>query len=111
MTLIKNTTEVKSHVNINLNFDWESIDPFVKQAERQYIKSVIGKKLYDAWSSVDPIPEYQKEVYDLFVEASANLSMLKYIPQGNVVVSDNGIQNKDRKSTRLNSSHVKISYA
>lgn len=100
MTLIKNTDTVKSHVNINLNFDWGSIEPFVKQAERQYIQPLIGKKLYDAWSLAVPVPENQKEVYDLFIEASANLSMLKYIPQGNVVVSDTGIQNNSNEYTK-----------
>lgn len=100
MTLIKDTATIKSHVNINLNFNWDSVEPFVKQSERQYIKAIIGKTLYAAWSDAAPTSGAQKEAFDLFVEASANLSLLKYIPQGNVNVSDNGIQNNSNEYTK-----------
>lgn len=100
MTLIKTTSGIKSHVNININFDWNNVEPFVKQAERQYIKSLIGADLYNSWESVSPTTGVELLAYKLFEEASANLSMLKYIPQGNVNVSDNGIQNNSNEFTK-----------
>ncbi len=92
MTLIKTSAQIQEHVTVNFNFDWATISPFVKQAERQYIKSFIGSTLYTDWDTTAPTTGKAKEAYDLFVEASANLAMLKYVPQGNVSVSDGGIQ-------------------
>lgn len=101
MTLIKNVEQIKSHVNINFNFTWENIQPFVVQAERQYIKSILGSTLYKSWNTTPPTSEgVVKEVYGLMLEASANLSMLKYIPQGNVNVSDGGIQTNSSEYTK-----------
>lgn len=90
-TLLRNIDEVKNYVSINLNTEWESLSPYIIQADRKYIKSIIGDTLYDTYLDGVPTEENPKKVYHLLLEASANLSWFLYLPLANVQVSDQGI--------------------
>jgi hypothetical protein len=89
-TLIKTLDDVKKYVSVNTNTAFESIEPYIKQADRKYIKNLIGDTLYDAYATTAPtgIP---LKVYDLLCEASANLAQFLYLPLQQVQVSDTGI--------------------
>lgn len=89
-TLITSVTDIKEYVSINKNVDWESIKPYVLQAERKYIKSLLGEVLYDDYCTTTPA-DNELLAYNLLKEASANLSWFLYLPLANVQVSDSGI--------------------
>ncbi|HEA19949.1 hypothetical protein LCGC14_0943680 [marine sediment metagenome] len=90
-TIIDAIAEVKKHVAVNRNLDWSSVEPYVKQAERKYIKSLIGRTMYDSYSQAEPEDPVALEVYNLLEEASANLAWFLYLPMANVQISDSGI--------------------
>lgn len=90
-TIIDDIAEVKKHVSVNRNLDWSSVEPYVKQAERKYIKSLTGRTMYDAYAAAAPADPDALEVYNLLQEASANLAWFLYLPTANVQVSDSGI--------------------
>lgn len=90
-TLLKTLEEVKEYVSINKNVEWESLEPYIKQADRKYIKTLLGDTLYDVYTAAAPTDEIPLKVYQLFREASANLSWFLYLPLANVQVSDSGI--------------------
>lgn len=89
-TLITSIDDIKQYVSINKNVDWESIKPYVVQAERKYIKSLLGTVLYDDYCETLPTAN-ELLAYNLFKEASANLSWFLYLPLASVQVSDSGI--------------------
>ena len=91
-TLIKDITSLKLYVSVNKNLDWQSVSPYIKQAERKYIIPLIGSAMYAA-NIVDGYTPADKplEVYELIREASANLAWFLYLPLANVQVSDSGI--------------------
>jgi len=89
--LLKTLEEVKQYVSINKNVEWESLEPYVKQADRKYIKTLLGDALYTAYAATAPTESVPLKVYELFREASANLSWFLYMPLANVQVSDSGI--------------------
>ena len=90
-TLLKNIEDIKQYVSVNKNIKWASIEPYVKQADRKYIKNLIGSVIYNDYATTTPTEPKEKEVYELLREASANLSWFVYLPLANVQVSDGGI--------------------
>lgn len=89
--LLDSIEDVKEYVSINKNVEWESLEPYIKQADRKYIKPLLGDALYTAYAATAPTEEVPLKVYHLFREASANLSWFLYLPLANVQVSDSGI--------------------
>lgn len=90
-TLIASTADLKEYVSTAFNFTFTNIQPYVKRAEREFIKAVIGEVMYDSWVATPPTTGSSKKVYDLLKEASANLSVFLYVPIGAVNISDGGI--------------------
>ena len=89
-TLLKTIADVKDYVSVNKNIDFASIEPYLKQADRKYIKPIIGDFIYDDYATTTPTG-IELKVYELLCEASANLAWFLYLPLTNVQVSDNGI--------------------
>lgn len=90
-TLLKSIDDIKKYVSVNKNIKWASIEPYVKQADRKYIKNLVGTVIYNDYATTTPTDATELEVYDLLSEASANLAWFIYLPLANVQVSDNGI--------------------
>lgn len=90
-TLITTADDIKAYVSTAFNFSFSVVKPYVKKSERQQIKSLLGEDLYYAWTTTPPTTGKPLEAYELFREASANLSVLAYIPFGVVSVGDNGL--------------------
>ena len=88
--LIKDIEELKKYTSVNLNVDYESIEPYLVKADRQYIKPIIGDLLYNDYALTVPTG-IELQVYELLREASASLSWFVYLPLANVQVSDSGI--------------------
>lgn len=89
-TILKTIDQLKKYVSVNNSTQWESVEPYVKQAERKFIKTLIGTTIYNDYADNKPsgIP---LEVYELLSEASANLAWFLYLPLANVTVNDEGI--------------------
>ena len=90
-TLLKTPADIQEHLNIGFNFEWENIESFVKQSERQHVKTIVGDSLYTTWTTTAPTDAVEKSAFDLFKEASANLATFKYIPTGSLSITDSGI--------------------
>jgi len=88
--LIKTIDALKQYVSVNKNLEFASVEPYIKQAERKYIKPLIGDLLYNDYATTEPTG-IELEAYNLFQEASANLAWFLYLPLANVQVSDSGI--------------------
>lgn len=89
-TLIKTIEELKQYVSVNKSLKWQSVEPYIKQAERKYIKPLTGAILYDDYATTAPTG-VEAEVYQLLREASANLAWFLYVPLATLQVSDHGI--------------------
>lgn len=100
-TLISNIQDIRSYVSTAFNFSFTVIEPYIKRAERQTIKALIGSDTYDSWTETAPTTGNPKKAYDLLREASANLSVLHYIPIGVVNVGDNGITVSESQHTKI----------
>lgn len=90
-TLIKTAEDIKKYVSTAFNFTFDIVKPYVVKSERQKIKNLIGEATYSAWTETAPTEGNPLKAYELFREASANLSVLHYIPIGVVTVADHGI--------------------
>jgi len=90
-TLIKTIDDVKQYVSVNKNLTIASVQPYITQAERKYIKPILGDLLYEDYITTPPTNETELKTYNLFREASANLAWFLYLPLANVQVSDSGI--------------------
>lgn len=99
-TLVNNIENIREHVTTAFNFTWENIAPYVKQTERQYIKTTLGSTLYNIWLTTPPTSGNTLEVYNLLCEASANIALLKYVPIGAVYISDTGILTVSTATTK-----------
>lgn len=100
-TLNKTKEDLQSYVSTAFNFTFEVVKPYVKRAEREYIKNLIGDTLYDAWSTTAPTDDDNvTKVYQLFREASANLAINLYVPVGSVNISDAGIMTISNQTTK-----------
>lgn len=90
-TLLKSIDDIKKYVSVNKNIKWASIEPYVKQADRKYIKNLVGTSIYNDYATTVPTDETELEVFELLCEASANLAWFLYMPLANVQVTDSGI--------------------
>lgn len=99
-TLLKSIDDVKKYVSVNKNIKWESLEPYVKQADRKYIKNLVGTIIYNDYVTATPTDAIELEVHELLREASANLSWFIYMPLANVQVSDHGISVNHSESSK-----------
>ncbi len=90
-TLITSIEAIKEYVSVNRSLEWDTVKPYVKQAERKYVLPIIGSITYDLFSSEETLEGFSEKVYELLREASANLAWFLYLPLANVQVTDSGI--------------------
>lgn len=89
-TLVTTLEQFKQHVTINFDFDFNGVLPYIKKAERKFIKPVTGQGMYEDYSETNPTAGKPLEVLELLQEASSNLAMLAYTFVGVIQISDNG---------------------
>lgn len=88
---------------LNKNTDWETIQPFIRQATRLYVVKWIGQEMYDKvatlYDSGSP-NAVQSEFIERLQDAVAWYTMYLAMPQLNVVTGDMGVgQNRDTQGT------------
>lgn len=92
--LFKTTAELVQYLPLDVSFQFTRISPLIKSAENQFIKDILGSAQHTALSSAYQAytltPE-QTALLPYCQEALAYLAFEKYIPIGNVNISDAGI--------------------
>lgn len=91
MPLLNNIEQLKTYVSVNANVRMESVQPYINQAERKYIKEITGEDMYNEYVDAAPAGGNAQKVYTLLLEASANLAWFIYLPLANVQISEQGI--------------------
>jgi hypothetical protein len=100
--LFKNTEEIKKYLPVTKSFEWSDIEPFIRNAETDYIIPFLSKAEYDAlnaaYNNTAPMANAQKELLQIVRRPLACAAYYCYIPFGNVSIGKAGITapgNKD----------------
>lgn len=96
----------KKYVTVDNEFDMENINPFEIDVKNEYMYRWFSEALITQILSFDAeaVGTPQRTGYELFMSAFARFLLLKYIPHGEVRISDMGI-------IRSENEHVKTAYA
>lgn len=112
--LILDINDVKSHVAIDFIAGFDVLEPFILDNEKWLIRKYTGKTLFEKLVSTKNTPT---ETPDLYAELLAiaqgiviNRSMMQYIPEGQLDISENGIRinTTDTKKTAFEWQIVKL---
>ncbi len=128
MSLLSSIEEIKEVAAVNLTLDYSSIAPYIRQAERKYIKDILGATLYNQLqahydSSSSSSSSTSVALSGLLEEvqiALANLGLWLYLTHvGPVQISDSGIteaMGNDQRGARkfildaINDSHKQTAF-
>lgn len=97
--IIKDTETLREYLSVNGSVDHENIAPYLKKAERNLLKPLIGATqlaIFDAEQTDETIIYAQ----ELAQEAVANFGYYMYLPIGAVQISDSGIHVVDIENTK-----------
>src|SRR5690606_28411920 len=99
-----------------LYFSEEELRTEIEQYPERFSPNVVMRPLYQELilPNLAYIGGGAEIVYWLQLKANFDYYQMPFpilVPRNSAMITDDNIAGKDRKSTRLNSSHVKISYA
>ena len=98
--LVRDTESIKASTGINKNIAWNTLLPFVMQAELKFAKAVLGDTLYsllDTNITNDSLTPEQEELLTFAKPMIANFSMYIAAPQLNIHISELGFQDVSAK--------------
>jgi hypothetical protein len=98
--LVRDTETIKASTGINKNIAWNTLLPFVMQAELKFAKAVLGDTLYallDTNITNDSLTPEQEELLTFAKPMIANFSMYIAAPQLNIHISELGFQDVSAK--------------
>ncbi|MBS9773809.1 MAG: hypothetical protein KGV59_01450 [Tenacibaculum sp.] len=101
--LIQDTATLREHLSVNGSVEIENVKPYLKKAERSFLKPAIGLEQLDEFSGASPqtdTNEVFKEALDLTREVVANYGYFLYLPIGAVQITNSGIQVVDNEHTK-----------
>lgn len=101
--LFKTTDELVGYLPVDVNFNFSRIQPLVKSVELQFIKDILGTAEYTALETAyqnETTTADQDALLAYCQEAIAFLAFEKYIPIGNVNISDSGIHIKSNENVK-----------
>lgn len=98
-TILKTSEEIKAVLAVD-NFEFDTIKPYLKQADRRYITPYIGNAMFTEITETAPTEGNAKAVFDLLAEAEANLGYFRYTPLGSVHVTDSGIMVSENQNAK-----------
>lgn len=103
--LFSTIAQIKEYIAINITNDFNSIKPYIKQAETKFIKPVIGKDLYttldEYLQASDQSSKKTNELIDKVRLPLIYYAYYLYAPIGNIQVSNTGIHivtNENKKT-------------
>lgn len=97
--IINSTTTLKKYIGINKSIQIQNLTPYIKKAERTFLKPYIGKEQlisFETTSTDIIIVEGQ----ELAQEAVANFAYYLYLPLNAVQITDSGIHVVDSENTK-----------
>jgi hypothetical protein len=112
--LILDINDVKSHVAIDFIAGFDVLEPFILDNEKWLIRKYTGKALFEKLVSTKNTPAETPDIYaELLAIAQGiviNRSMMQYIPEGQLDISENGIRinTTDTKKTAFEWQIVKL---
>jgi hypothetical protein len=92
--LFNNISEVKEFLPVNVALEFNSIKPFIKISERNYIIKLIGAGMFNeiaGYSELTDVSAKQKELQELCKIADINIAMWRWSNIGALQVGDVGI--------------------
>lgn len=111
--LVSTKEELMDHINVYASLQFKEMMPFIKVAQRKYVKEAIGKELFeellDAYQSsiadngAVEMSEAMQELWELAAEAIAHLALFEGIGSLNVAITSGGV-------TRLENQNLKSAY-
>ena len=106
MIIFKEVAELREHVAVSQNLEFEDIAPSLKQAARKKIVPIIGQALATELEtfyndgSPDDSDAANYQLLLLIQEAVANYGLEAYIPEGNVTISGQGISTQENEHSK-----------
>lgn len=103
--LVRTVEKIKEFTGINKTMSWDTIKPFVLQAEIKYVKPVLGDALYAALNQAiddDTFTSEQTALLEFVYPMATNLAMYIAAPQLAIQMSDMGfmqVSSKDGTAT------------
>ncbi|WP_281980467.1 DUF6712 family protein [Tenacibaculum mesophilum] len=98
--IIKDTATLRKYLSINGSVDYDNLAPYIRKAERTFLKPVIGKAQLTVFENDNITDEIVKEAQEIAQEVVANYAYFLYLPIGAVQVSDNGIHVVENEHTK-----------
>lgn len=101
MSLITSVSELKKYVAVDVNLKWNTISPYVDEAEQLYIKDLLGEAFYNSFhtlyqASLPPtntaLSSDNAKLLPYIQRALAYYSQLQAIPNLTVTFGDLGIR-------------------
>lgn len=90
--IVKDETTVAKYVTINSSVTYETLKPFLNQAERKEIKSLIGVAQVTVFDiNTAPADPIVNEAYELCQEAICYFAMYRALPHISVQITESGI--------------------
>lgn len=97
--IIKDTVTLRKHLSVNGSIHHENIAPYLKKAERKFLRPLIGKEQLAVFEQYQT-DEIIKEAQDLAQEAVANFGYYLNLPIGAVQINDSGIHVVDNENSK-----------
>jgi hypothetical protein len=106
--IVRNTETIKNYISVNASLEFDTLKPYIKQAERKHIKALIGAEQFAVFDEEDVletgIVQIQivdsgsqnaniVEAHDLAQEAICNFAMYYALPIVNSQITEAGVFN------------------
>lgn len=90
--MINSTNQLQQYISVAQNFDFESFEPYLKKANREFLKKYIGN-LYNEISDMDIDTDLKETVIDLVYTAAANFAYFLSTPFNSITMDASGMAN------------------
>jgi hypothetical protein len=90
--IVRNTETLQKYISVNASLEYDTLKPYISQAERKHVKSLIGAEQF-AIFDVETAPTDVKilEAYQLSEEAICNFAMYYALPIINSQITEAGV--------------------
>lgn len=98
--IVDSTETLRKHLSINADINFDNLKQYCKQAERKFLKPVIGKSQLEVFDTYSANDEVVIDAIELAEEVISNHAYYLNLPIGAVQISDSGIHVADHEGAR-----------